>query len=225
MDTAAAHYFPDTAVARAGPSPVAIQRFLGLLFLNLFVLTSWFSSLALFFSAAVSEPLGAMIGLYGVMLYPVLLFIAVVFLESGNRIVPLNKQHVLIFGGTILFLAAYGVLRGNSARIIVLDCFAFSTVLGGYILGRRDDVWRAIRPLIVLLLAISVFCAFVFTSPLVLIDRTILVTQPGSHFEAVLVFAPLFCMVAAFERQRLWFYLLLALSIGSFLVYLYFGRR
>lgn len=219
---------PTLAMTRTGSgslSAAGIQRFLGLLFLNLFFLTAWLASIAPFIGMTISAPLGDVVGLYGLLIYPVLLLVSLGFLEAGRTDRYRDQGYTLLLGATILFLAAYGIVRGNASRNVVFDTIAFSTVFGGYVLGRRDSIWRGIRPMIAILLAISVTCAFVFTSPVVLIDRSILVTQPGSFFEALLVLAPLFGIVAAFERKRGWFYVFLALSIGSFMVYLYFGRR
>lgn len=195
--------------------------------LNAFLVIGWLVTVSRFIGTQISESLGARGGLLGLLIYPVCLGLAVYCYERipGPK-APLHRNYLCFFVVLLALLALYGFRLGNAPRIIAFDLISYVTVLGAFILGRHDAVWRDARPVITVLSGLSVILAIIYTDSAVLTDRSILNDQSGSQFETALALAPLFAIfTAASERRDRWYLPLLLITGGCLLVYLYFGRR
>lgn len=195
--------------------------------LQAFLVVGWLVTISRFLSVQVSDSVGSRVGLLGLFVYPLCLAAAVYFYERspGPRL-RISREYLLLFIGYLGFLVVYGFVLGNPLRLVAFDCFTYWTVVGAFILGRRDGVWRDMRMTVTVLTGLSVLLAIRFTDSLVLTDRSILNEQSGSQFEAALTLAPLLALVAATtEVRNRWYVPLLAITAGCLFVYLYFGRR
>lgn len=202
------------------------NRILGRYCLNAFLVIGWFVASSKFIALFAGERLGGMIGLYGLLVYPGFLAAAVFFYErSRHRGVRLWTRYLTLLLVCVLALAIYGAMRGNATRVMVFDVIGVATVFGAFVLGRRDEVWEDARTVIVVLTGVSVVTAILYTDSLILTNRSIINEQAGSHFEASLVLAPIFCIAAVFDRRVWRYFLLLALTMGCLFVHIYLGRR
>ncbi|MBI5425350.1 MAG: hypothetical protein HZA32_14825 [Opitutae bacterium] len=195
--------------------------------LQVFLVVGWLVMISRFISVQVSDSLGSSVGLLGLFIYPLCLGAAVYFYEKSPGPSPrISWAYLWALTGYLGFLILYAVVLGNPVRLIAFDCFTYWTVLGAFILGRRDSVWRDIRLTVTILSGLSVLLAIRFTDSMVLTDRSILNEQSGSQFEAALTLAPLLALVAATtEVRNRWYVPLLVITAGCLFVYLYFGRR
>jgi len=217
----------DLRPGRGRPPQAASGRDLPWAFLNLFLVVAWFVAVAAFFQIQLGISVVGRVASLGLLVYPVLLVLAVLTYEraEGEK-VPLNRGYVLAFGALLLFMLLNGFAHGNALRVMYFDLITFVTIGSAFVLGRHDRVWFDIRPLVTVLTAVSIVLALVFTDAEVLRDRSILNLQAGSHFESVLTLVPVLAMIAVYDRARLkWYFVLLCLSAGCVLTYLYFGRR
>lgn len=203
------------------------NRLIGKCCLNAFLLIGWLLSISLFiWEELAGESVARGLNLYGGLGYPVLLGAAIFFYErSRRRAVRVWKGYATLFLLSFIGMAFYGSLRGNAIRVMIFDFMVFATFFGTFVLGRRDEIWEDSRSIVILLSGVSIAMAVTQVDSSVLFNRSILNESSGSYFETGLVLAPLFCIVAVFDRKVWRYYLLLALTAGCLFVYLYFGRR
>ncbi len=168
----------------------------------------------------------ALLGLGSLLLYPVALIGALWAYETrGPAAPPISFPLVGTWAASLIGLTVYGVLNGSPMRLVVFDLINLSVVLLGFILGRRDEVWREIRWPVGLLSLVSAVCCFALTDTAILTNRSLLNEQTGSIFEPTLAIVTLFAMVASADRKPLYYYVTLTASMGALLVYLYYARR
>ena len=202
------------------------NRVYGRYCLNAFLLFGWVLSISQVVEHMVGERARKMVNQFGGAGYCLLLLAAVFFYERKRRCaVRLWTGYVRLFLVCIVLLVISGVMIGNAPRVMGFDMMALGTVFGVFVLGRRDEVWEDVRPIVMVLSGVSIGSAIVFMDGHVLVDRGILNDEIGSHFETGLVLAPLFCITAFFDRKVWRYYVFMALSAGCFFVYIYFGRR
>jgi hypothetical protein len=208
------------AVVRRGWSLTPSQ-----LALNGFLVVGWLTAASQFLATEVS-PVFARLNVAFLILYPVFLAAAVYLYErvygAGAK---LNKNYVWVFAWFILLLSIYGGLRGNAPRVVFFDLISYGTVLGAYILGRHNAVWRDARATVASLTGLAAILAIMYTDARVLVDRSIISESSGAYFEATLTLAPLFFLAFALDRGKFWYYVLMVISFSCLLVYFYLGRR
>ena len=202
------------------------QKGLGYWFLLAFLAVAWVSTVSQAVPHFIPSSLGRLVNLGVLALYPVLLVATVWLLEAHKHWLSHSSVDYMVFLVVVLsMLISYGLIRGNSPRVVMFDILSYVPVVAGLLLGRLDRVWQWIMPPVMLLTTVAIVAAVSFTDAQVLTDRTILNDQVGSYFEGALTLAPLLAIVAASERRNRWYFPLLLVSLGVLFIYLYFGRR
>ena len=202
------------------------NRMYGCCCINAFLLFGWVLSISQFVEYMVDERARKMVNQIGGAGYSMFLVAAVYFYERKRRsAVPLWSGYVYLFLISIVLLVIRGLFIANAPRVVGFDLMTFGTIFGVFVLGRREEVWDDVQPIIMALTGVSIVMALAYTDRHVLVERGILNEEIGSQFETGLILAPLFCIATFFDRKVWRYYIFLLLSAGCFFVYLYFGRR
>lgn len=168
----------------------------------------------------------ALLGVGTLLVYPIALAGAVWAYETrGPWAPPISLPLIGGWGLSLVGLIAYGILSESPMRLVAFDLINLSVVVCGFVLGRRDEVWREVRWPIALLSLLSAILCIVLTDSAVLTNRSLLNEQTGSVFEPTLAIVTLFAMVASADRKPAYYYFTLTASMAALLVYLYFARR
>jgi len=191
-----------------------------------FIVSGWIATLVRFWPTVLPIAGIERAGLFATGVYIISLFFAIILFEQDTvRIAPIWGNYIRLVVSVLVLLTLYGLWKGNAFRVVIFDLMAYFTVFAGFILGRREEVWKTIRPWVFALTVLSIFGAISYTDSAILRDRSLISESAGANFESALVLAPLLCMFSLFDRRPAWYYLFLLVCAGSFFVYLYFGRR
>lgn len=118
-----------------------------------------------------------------------------------------------------------GSCAAMPSRDIALDAFGMLVVVCCYILGRREEVWRALTRPILLLATAGVLLAFRNTAiEEVIQDRSMLVEQAGYRPAYALMVVPLWAMIESRSRSRVLYYWSLALGLAAVYLQLVFRQ-
>jgi hypothetical protein len=189
----------------------------------------------LFFSLlSISQPiladqfgaLGERTGVIALLCYPFCLALGLLGYElAGPKAVPVWGGYTKVVVCCLALLGAEAMMLGNPTRVIILDGIGYVVFLLAFILGRRDEVWRDLRWPILILTALALSVAFVFTDSRILTDLSLLTEQPGYRIQAAFAALPLWALVAACERNKRYHYLVTLTLMGVLGLQLMFAKR